>query len=808
MDGLNELADRAGSLLSGAVPAAETALRDAVGAIYPDIRDSFDYDALTADFRIVLIIAAVLILVRLLYAVRRRKSRAPYVLGCLAVLLVFLVPSIQITRDLAHNERIYREAVRSLSENRYEEALVSFSSIQGYRDADEQAAFLYMKVYDSARREKEKGNQETALSYYQALGDYRDSAQEADGITEEMRSRKEYEQAEELLARGDYSGALAAFTALGSYGNASERAAGIRDDLIGSWPQLYRKLRSLSDQRRTECTLMFTEEMNISESDQRTELDHAMRANGIIDYRWRFYGDKGNLVDISGLAYEERFRICGTADETLAYISECADRGVPEFTVFFTPEYGELLLANDRYELERLLVRSRLVRPSGYSLTDAYFRLRYRNAEYYASGAVPGRQASTREEFLSLMKDLTDRDEAQYDILLTDELVALLSSPSEVFPDDSKLINEIKGDCGIYRTYGTFSGRFFSASITYYTGKKILRAYRTGKTGELGDMERKTLDRALAVAGQAYGSDLDKEKQIHDYLCRNVVYSADDTEGNADDCAVGALLNGMANCDGYADAFYLCGNLAGLDVRYIHGDGRESSSRDQGGHVWNLIRINGSWVSVDATWDDSGNTEEPSYAFYNIGSDEAARHYIWDRRAVPVRICESTSNDLRNPELSRMTVTSWDQVYRELRKASEERKSRITLTSPALDFSADYQRLYDLMISVGIVLKSSDNEPQHFVWQLRTNLAEISRIEYYDDFAVCDTLQDVENYLYSCRNRRSRQFRIYCSSDALYRQLSGDNFKKYKQLQSAAGCNGKFVYYEGIRMICVKDASW
>ena len=77
MDGLNELADRAGSLLSGAVPAAETALRDAVGAIYPDIRDSFDYDALTADFRIVLIIAAVLILVRLLYAVRRRKSRAP-----------------------------------------------------------------------------------------------------------------------------------------------------------------------------------------------------------------------------------------------------------------------------------------------------------------------------------------------------------------------------------------------------------------------------------------------------------------------------------------------------------------------------------------------------------------------------------------------------------------------------------------------------------------------------------------------------------------------------------------------------------
>ena len=136
-----------------------------------------------------------------------------------------------------------------------------------------------------------------------------------------------------------------------------------------------------------------------------------------------------------------------------------------------------------------------------------------------------------------------------------------------------------------------------------------------------------------------------------------------------------------------------------------------------------------------------------------------------------MRICESTSNDLRNPELSRMTVTSWDQVYRELRKASEERKSRITLTSPALDFSADYQRLYDLMISVGIVLKSSDNEPQHFVW-------------------------------------RSRQFRIYCSSDALYRQLSGDNFKKYKQLQSAAGCNGKFVYYEGIRMICVKDASW
>ena len=143
--------------------------------------------------------------------------------------------------------------------------------------------------------------------------------------------------------------------------------------------------------------------------------------------------------------------------------------------------------------------------------------------------------------------------------------------------------------------------------------------------------EIQTLEAAAAIAAEAKAPDpLQTAKYIHDRLCSQITYIDDETT-DEDDTAVGAILNGEANCDGYSDAFYLISSLAGLNVRYQHGDSldkRTPDSRTSVSHLWNLLEIDGNWHMVDVTWDD--DEEGWSYIWFNAGRDIASRMHVWN----------------------------------------------------------------------------------------------------------------------------------------------------------------------------------
>ena len=164
-----------------------------------------------------------------------------------------------------------------------------------------------------------------------------------------------------------------------------------------------------------------------------------------------------------------------------------------------------------------------------------------------------------------------------------------------------------------------------------YPGTAVMRAVRTGNAEGLSSREMEVWAAAARVAEASQGPDpLQTAKAIHDWLCLNVVY-VDDDATDEDDNAIGAILNGQANCDGYADAFYLIGSLAGLNVRYQHGDSYQQQSvvKDYSvTHMWNLLELGGQWRMVDVTWDD-----EPygwSYHWFNVGRDIAGQMHIWN----------------------------------------------------------------------------------------------------------------------------------------------------------------------------------
>ncbi len=73
------------------------------------------------------------------------------------------------------------------------------------------------------------------------------------------------------------------------------------------------------------------------------------------------------------------------------------------------------------------------------------------------------------------------------------------------------------------------------------------------------------------------------------------------------------LPDGKANCQGYADAFYLLASLAGFDVRILGSDD----------HAWNSICINNNWYTVDATFNDINDhaSDVKTYIWFNAPVD-------------------------------------------------------------------------------------------------------------------------------------------------------------------------------------------
>ena len=132
---------------------------------------------------------------------------------------------------------------------------------------------------------------------------------------------------------------------------------------------------------------------------------------------------------------------------------------------------------------------------------------------------------------------------------------------------------------------------------------------QAGKQQEIQDKVKEVISQII----QDNMSDEEKELAINEYLCQTIEYdesallSAEnydymqvDSEFNDSFTAYGALINGKCVCAGYAAAFKLLAEEAGLSSIVVTGmlDGTMS-------HAWNKVNINGEWQIIDVTNNDS-----------------------------------------------------------------------------------------------------------------------------------------------------------------------------------------------------------
>ena len=192
--------------------------------------------------------------------------------------------------------------------------------------------------------------------------------------------------------------------------------------------------------------------------------------------------------------------------------------------------------------------------------------------------------------------------------------------------DDEQIV-VIAAVCSI--TYSVNDSNEYHLSLTEYPGDRIADAYKSKDTSKLNSDEREAYDIAIDMIERARDmaeSEIELELILHDMIIDKVTYY-DGTTSISDPMnpprhltAVGALVDGKANCQGYSDAFYTLATMAGFQV------GRMAAKNSDGGHMLNTILLDGKWYVVDTTFDDAGG---PGFYFLFNAGRELCREYAW-----------------------------------------------------------------------------------------------------------------------------------------------------------------------------------
>lgn len=106
----------------------------------------------------------------------------------------------------------------------------------------------------------------------------------------------------------------------------------------------------------------------------------------------------------------------------------------------------------------------------------------------------------------------------------------------------------------------------------------------------------KKLDEVIRSLNLDGKSDYDKFKAVTNWIVSNVRYD-EDNETKYQHDLTGAVLDGLAVCDGYAGIFYYMANAVGLNALFE--DGITNSNRIR--HAWNLVEIDGTYYYTDPT---------------------------------------------------------------------------------------------------------------------------------------------------------------------------------------------------------------
>ena len=107
----------------------------------------------------------------------------------------------------------------------------------------------------------------------------------------------------------------------------------------------------------------------------------------------------------------------------------------------------------------------------------------------------------------------------------------------------------------------------------------------------------------------------------------------------------GVFLDGKAVCAGYARGMQYLLQKCGIECAYVVGVTHDDAGRKGELHAWNILKIDGDYYYLDATWDDSSNTVQTvkncdmGFDYFCVTTDEMSRTRNFDSRPAPLPMC-------------------------------------------------------------------------------------------------------------------------------------------------------------------------
>ena len=157
---------------------------------------------------------------------------------------------------------------------------------------------------------------------------------------------------------------------------------------------------------------------------------------------------------------------------------------------------------------------------------------------------------------------------------------------------------------GKYTPYSSYDGTRIEKIVPTYlmTGEELQDARVAFEQAINKMLERLTPDMSM----------YEKEKALHDMLAVQVTYVSGDNAHNA----YGALVEGKAVCEGYAEALQCLLHRVGIRSVEIFGYGINPSTGLGEPHAWNAISLDGvNYYLVDLTWNDQSTLL--AYSYFN-----------------------------------------------------------------------------------------------------------------------------------------------------------------------------------------------
>lgn len=201
-------------------------------------------------------------------------------------------------------------------------------------------------------------------------------------------------------------------------------------------------------------------------------------------------------------------------------------------------------------------------------------------------------------------------------------------------------------DCVLFDNPELFYVNSDEIPYSYNSGHAVINFNFLYNMAEINNITRNIQGKTQILMQKLYDknyNDFDKEKEIHDFLARNVEYDNTQDTDPVFHNIVGALLNGTAVCSGYSKAFkYLC-DLANMSAVYVSGEAINPAGILES-HAWNIIKINNDCYHVDVTWNSCQSITKDTvcYNYFNISDAYMKTDHIWDMQNYPR--CNLTSD--------------------------------------------------------------------------------------------------------------------------------------------------------------------